>query len=603
MLIVAIIENDSENEILLCQEDKTYGQTTWSLPHVFSDKSSDCAVKKLIEKCHDKFNCSIVIDTSAVYLENDDVIAFKAQLYSYTYASQTITKGYQWVKTYNLTQLDLDKNLHPVFESISIDYDNLDSIRKVACETINNVSQKFGDYYTTEIQEAKEAVNVFIKYPEEVCCPFGFRFDFAFDKDEIQYVTSIFSVRSFDDGDKTDIYVLFSNCMAIIQKLFGNENIYIDYLSLFDECEINSASLVFLNKLKRIRKSERNVLIADLEEAFVGFTTSLFIFGSYFGSFITELNENAYVLKYLDYLCSDKQLYNCQARKEMQYYSDFEQGITLICLCNDEYKENLFANIKWDVVDGIDGKILCQLSSDEGYQSFNYISNEIWDSVCKVIKDMHIGTHTLLCQSNALYMLEGRNIWIFDGDFSEYWVSEEKRKLANRQNREQILLNFNRDFEWIYPLNYSRFEELMADLCEREEFVQSVRLLGKSNCPDGGRDLLIWKATRMGETSFGGRLIIGQCKAYKKSVNKKDVADIRDTLDNYDAVGFHLFVSSSLTAPLIDNLIKLRNNYESDWWTRREIFQRLRRYPDIADRYNDIIAVAEKCKNAIEVTV
>ena len=577
----------------------------WSLPQLYSADSSLNAVNNLVGKCQNRFNVGIGIDMSSIYFENDYIIAFKAQLHSRSYTSQAITNDYQWVKTDNLTQLNLDDNLQSLFESLSSDYANLRSIRKTILEIISSVSIKFSDYYEIEIQEAKEAINLFIKYHGKVYCPFGFRLDFSYENEEIQYITSIFSVRSFAAGDKTDIYVLFANCMAIIQKIFGNENIHIDYLKLFHECEIARASLIFLNKLKRIRESELNIFIADLEKSFIGFTSSLFLFGSCFGAFSTDLDENTYVQKYLNYLCCDshKQLYNCQARKETQYYSNFEQGITLLCLCNEEYKEDFFANIKWEIVDGIDGKILCQLFADGGYQSFNFITNDIWDSVCKVIEDMDIGTYTLLCQNNALYMLESKNIWIFDGDFSEYWVTEEKRKLADRQNREQLLLNFNRNFRWIYPLKYSRFEELMADLCEREKFVQEVRLLGKSNCPDGGRDLLIWKAIRTGEASFGSRLIIGQCKAYNRSVNKKDVIDIRDTLDNYNATGFHLFVSSSVTAPLIDNLMKLRDIYESDWWTEREIFQRLRQHADIADRYNDIITVVEKCTNANEVAI
>ena len=151
----------------------------------------------------------------------------------------------------------------------------------------------------------------------------------------------------------------------------------------------------------------------------------------------------------------------------------------------------------------------------------------------------------------------------------------------------------NRQFKWRYPISYTRFEELIADLYEREEQVQNVRLLGRSNCPDGGRDLLIWKIERKSESSFGSKLIIGQCKAYSRSINKSDVTDIRDTIEHYDATGFYLFTSSSLTVPLIDNLVKLKEKYETDWWTEREIFKKLRQHSDVADRYSDILEVDE----------
>ena len=189
------------------------------------------------------------------------------------------------------------------------------------------------------------------------------------------------------------------------------------------------------------------------------------------------------------------------------------------------------------------------------------------------------------------YLFEGKNIWIFNGDFREYWVSEEKKKLINRQNKERLLLNFNRKISWIYPLDFARFEELIAELYEREAFVQSVRILGRPTCPDGGRDLMIRKAERVGENSYGTKLIIGQCKANKKSVGKRDITDIRDTIEHYDATGFYVFAATSLTAPLIDNLTKLKERYDIDWWTEREIFSRLRQHSDIADRYADIVAV------------
>ncbi len=88
-------------------------------------------------------------------------------------------------------------------------------------------------------------------------------------------------------------------------------------------------------------------------------------------------------------------------------------------------------------------------------------------------------------------------------------------------------------------------------------------------------------------------MLIGQCKAYEKSVNKSHVRDIRDTLDYYNANGFFLAVTSSITAQLIDHLCKLKEKRDVDWWTEREIFKKLRQHSYIADRYLDILE-AEK---------
>lgn len=73
------------------------------------------------------------------------------------------------------------------------------------------------------------------------------------------------------------------------------------------------------------------------------------------------------------------------------------------------------------------------------------------------------------------------------------------------------------------------------------------------------------------------------------TINKSNVIDIRDTIEMYNAAGYMLAVSSNITTPLIDHLCKLKEKYDVDWWTEREIFQRLRQYPILLNRYSDII--------------
>lgn len=52
-------------------------------------------------------------------------------------------------------------------------------------------------------------------------------------------------------------------------------------------------------------------------------------------------------------------------------------------------------------------------------------------------------------------------------------------------------------------------------------------------------------------------------------------------------------VSSTVTAPLINHLESLRQKYKIDWWTEREIFKLLRRYPLLAESYKDILDIKE----------
>ena len=83
-------------------------------------------------------------------------------------------------------------------------------------------------------------------------------------------------------------------------------------------------------------------------------------------------------------------------------------------------------------------------------------------------------------------------------------------------------------------------------MMEMEPYVFSVRLMGKTNEADGGRDLLITKRRKL--HSDEKYIVIGQCKAYQNSVGKSQVTDIRDMLDYYDAKGFFLASCSLIRA-------------------------------------------------------
>ena len=131
-------------------------------------------------------------------------------------------------------------------------------------------------------------------------------------------------------------------------------------------------------------------------------------------------------------------------------------------------------------------------------------------------------------------------------------------------------------------------QQLIADIIEYQQPDTTVRLVGRTNNPDGGRDIIIRR--KEGENR---KLTICQCKAYQNSANKSHVTDIRDTLDYYEATGFLLAVTSDITAPLIDHLTSLEKKYDVDWWTRRELFKIMRQYPSLVNAYQDIIKVVD----------
>ncbi len=171
------------------------------------------------------------------------------------------------------------------------------------------------------------------------------------------------------------------------------------------------------------------------------------------------------------------------------------------------------------------------------------------------------------------------------------WYILKSSTCINFKNQAQIVFYKNCAIIYKDPINAERFEELIADLIEKNPHVMRVRLMGKTNEADGGRDILIKK--RKNAYSDEKYLVIGQCKAYQTSVGKRDVTDIRDMLDHYDAEGFFLAASNKIRVSLIDYLRKLEEKYDVDWWTDREIFNRLRQDPFLADRYADIVEVVE----------
>ncbi|MFE9788922.1 restriction endonuclease [Nocardia salmonicida] len=160
-------------------------------------------------------------------------------------------------------------------------------------------------------------------------------------------------------------------------------------------------------------------------------------------------------------------------------------------------------------------------------------------------------------------------------------------------------------FEWIAPISAARFEQMAYDLLSAMPGVCRVRSVGSTNDRDGGRDLLVDYASPMTpeEVAQVGpgedrsllvlRRIIVQCKTRRdptKPVNKASVPDIRDTLEQYNADGYWLFVSSHITSQLIDHLEALQRKYpQVDWWTRIEIEELLRQNPRVAQKYSDVV--------------
>ena len=196
-----------------------------------------------------------------------------------------------------------------------------------------------------------------------------------------------------------------------------------------------------------------------------------------------------------------------------------------------------------------------------------------------------------------------QEIVIFLGSSSgrRSFETEKRAVLLRHQNEGQLLFPAD-SYIWKDRIDGSRFESLVYDLLLREPGVDAVRTIGHANERDGGRDhIAVWHTPyQVGSPTISeegpitrAREVIVQCKALNRAVGKRQIVDIRDMLDQYDAKGYLVVASGNVGTSAIDYLKSLRKkgDYFTDWWGRSELEFRLRRNPDIARRYSDIIKI------------
>lgn len=421
-----------------------------------------------------------------------------------------------------------------------------------------------------------------------VIAPYIFNLLYEAESDQSISLYTFWSIsRMFASGEKTDLYVLFANSMNIILKVAFNEPALVEYQEhVVCEKELGGATLFLQERVRGAKKQELSDKVGLL---FGKFITAMHMHYILFGTYGMNLRKNANI--------EQKQIFegievdNVIVREDHVYLNNWEEQISLLELSKDQYYfDKIMESHRWEILEGIDGKIIVQ--NEQAGKSYNLLTNQCWDYIQKIVQENECEKYTVICQENILYLLYENKIWIIPGEYYHYWAECETEKMLERQKRENEVLFFNKNLKWKYPIKPSRFEELIADLLEMEPKVSHVRLVGKTNNSDGGRDVLVYKMSYDNEQRCSGEyLIIGQCKAYMHSVNKTNVTDIRDMLDNYNAKGFVLAVASELTVPLLDYLVKLAENYEVEWWTEREIFSKLRRNFYLIERYRDIIEV------------
>ena len=574
-MVVGALVLDEEQLLMIKEESGDL-----SFP-ICSINSENDAIEMIIERCSQLY---IDVVPKDIYyqgnINEEEVLIVSCYIDKLNIDKVNEKKEVVWIK---IREIDNINYFLPYEFIINKLKDNIELVDKIS-DRIKLTSKNY--QVKLEINSSLDYLDVWIKSNYGGFCPFIFRIKYSFNSDgNVKFICEWPITRMFAEGDKSDLYVLFSSLMTCVLRICFNKRVYIEEYSLFDEVEVNGAKIIFHQKYCSTNKED---IIKEINELFKIYIEALMLFDMFTGSFSLELEDIKIKEEYKKYFNSGFD--NCIEREEHYYSYNYKKGLSLLEISNQNYLLNKLVNdSKFEVVDGVDGKIIYWKMDD--YEAYNYIETKRWNEIKEFIDDLQLKDYSVICQENRVFIFEENRIWIWEGDFSGYLVDNEREKIKRKHEYESNILNLNIDFEWKYPVNPERFEELVADLLDCLPNVEKVRTMGHSNNADGGRDLLIYKR-KMGEDKNESiYLVIGQCKAYKNSVNKSHVNDIRDTVENFKAEGFFLAVTSNLTVPLIDNLCNLESKMEVDWWTQREIFKMLRCNSYIAERYLDILEI------------
>ena len=568
--ISVIISNGYQ--FLMCKSIES-GKTEYSFP--ITETPTLLGAKRKIKKDIKNIGVSFFFGKEIYNETQGETMHYIFLCHANEYTFSPKGDNYIWVDFEKIKKIQLNNADNQTNEIVLKYIDVRQELIHQIEEEINSLHDQSS--VTLEFSKKLNRLQVFINTPDFRCAySFLVTFDFV-KKDELEYSINWILNNTIAPGDKSDVYILFSETMAIILKLFLYEPVCVEMFShYYLEDEIGGAQIVFESD-EYSGKISKNEIVKHIVGFFEVFNMVMGLHGTLIGSISHNNveNNNSAIMKcfnaqYMRYVCREE--HSC-------YYDD---RVECIYINNGVYDANkLLDGYSYEIIAGLHGKILVQKRRKCTF--LNYIDNDDWDILQKIIKKRKIVDYKLLAQSNKLYVIVDKEIWVINGWFHHTIAELEKEEVLDRCKREQALLLANREFRWRYPLNYSRFEKLCADLLEQIKPSARIRLAGDANNADAGRDILVYNPDNT--------LHICQCKAYQKNVGKSDVRDIRDTIEFHGATGFHLIVSSMITSPLIKHLEGLKQKYSIDWWTEREIFNYLRRYPFIADRYIDILDI------------
>ena len=262
-----------------------------------------------------------------------------------------------------------------------------------------------------------------------------------------------------------------------------------------------------------------------------------------------------------------------------------EYLVTLDAQLSDEQCYHIYAGIQYFILRsrGDDNRVIVvdKRLVDEIIELFES-ANEDWDvdSLCHYSIDKH-----------SRLVITCGDIWaivlpIRAKNYETCFAAEKNKIKSLQQNFVSVApgLIWNRTYNFAM-LNDKEFETLCRDLLAKMNF-QNIQVRGRTRAPDGGVDII---ADEEFSTLIGTekRRWIFQCKHMKEQVNRKDLSEVEDLLQEFHANCYGLFYSGYFTPNTLDRIETIQRNkkFKIQGWDFNGLEILLTKFPEISLKY------------------
>ena len=471
---------------------------------------------------------------------------------------------------------------------------------------IDEFSTNFG--YSMRVQENGNEIRFFNdNFPTVV----------ALDKEGDNYFMYLYvrTHSSMASGDRTDIHEITAIIHAICLRYFSNiSSTIIGESNSYSGIDEELYSVFVIPSQTKYGNIKLN---SDKEAEFIQyFLASVYLINQQMCNIVNCLDKvednfsysDEELLKWKNEInnnISNKHtcLFNLRTNPKWKYYRNPKNGISVI---SSQHVANAIKNLA-----EIYGKECIEFSGINGNLYIfnnlsNYISKYNIDS-CKNIFPKEFcndKSYALIPLENKSVLCGSQNIIIFNNNGTLDKFIEEKEKIKKRHIKESLILFSDKEIVWnITEKDHSAiFEDLILSLLNKEPDILFAKKVAPTNQGDNGRDIIceyntnyLKQTIEKGTPQINrGRMIV-QCKTKMlnskiQSVGKSNV-DISDTIYDYKPDRYLLVVNTQITRDLTEYLEKLRYRGETDvdWWNSFDIEERLRKNPEIINRFSQII--------------